>query len=110
MVLVNLEYKNNLIKYIEVSGHSQYLSEDGSDLVCASISSIMFGGLNALSNKGLPKNNLLVEENLIKIINNFKSEVYNNIIDTIYFQLKTIESKYGEHIRIIEKEEDNEKL
>ncbi|NQX84131.1 MAG: ribosomal-processing cysteine protease Prp [Mycoplasmataceae bacterium] len=110
MVLVNLKYSNNLIKYVEVSGHSEYLSKDGSDLVCASISSIMFGGLNALSQKGLPKKNLIMEDNLIKIINNFKSEVYNNIIDTIYFQLKTIESKYGEHIKIIEKEEENEKL
>ena len=47
MIKAIYEAKDNKYLYLEVSGHAEY-DESGRDLICASVSSIVFGFMNAL--------------------------------------------------------------
>ena len=47
MIKISIKRENDLVKYIKISGHSGY-SEEGSDIVCASISSIAITTVNSL--------------------------------------------------------------
>ncbi|MDR3215559.1 MAG: ribosomal-processing cysteine protease Prp [Bacilli bacterium] len=101
MTEVLLEYHNNLIISINVSGHSNY-DYSGQDIVCAGISSIVFGGLNALNEHNLDKNNININEAIIKISLNEERDI-QIIAQTIIIQLKTIAEKYSNYLNITSK-------
>ena len=50
MIKVVIEKNNSKIISFEVSGHSNY-DEKGKDIVCAGVSAIVVGGINALINE-----------------------------------------------------------
>lgn len=60
MVKVTYNYQNSLIKEVTITDHANF-SEIGTDIVCAGISAIVIGTLNALHE---------LENNQIQIINN----------------------------------------
>ena len=97
MIKVKYTIENNNYTYLSVKGHAGY-AEKGEDLICASVSSIIFGLMNALDEK----NGVTIKEsnNHIEIINGSSSEVINNYFELIMFQLKTIEESYGEFIKV----------
>ena len=83
--------------YLSVKGHAE--SDDyGKDLICASVSSILFGLMNALNEK----KDVEIKEltNHIEIINNSKNELIDNYLELVLIQLKTIEESYGEFIKV----------
>ncbi|MDR1782627.1 MAG: ribosomal-processing cysteine protease Prp, partial [Bacilli bacterium] len=92
--------EDGYISNVIIKDHSNY-DEYGQDIVCAGISSIVIGGLNALERKGLNKDYILVDEkdNCI-IINLINDEVIQTVIDTIIIQLITIEDEYGDYLKI----------
>jgi len=47
MINIIVKYKKNFVKEIIVSGHSDY-AEYGKDIVCAGVSAISVGSLNAI--------------------------------------------------------------
>ena len=103
MIKVNIEKNNTKIVSLEVSGHSNY-DEKGKDIVCAGVSAIVVGGLNALLNENKKAINYECKEGyayiLVKEVDN---DNINRILDVITTQLYTIEESYPKFIKIIEK-------
>lgn len=98
MISVNVTFIGKDVKTLTVSGHANY-DQYGKDIVCAGVSAVVTGGINALES----------EINSIKIINEDNKlgvEVINSnekiqiILNTILIQLKTIENSYKKYIKI----------
>lgn len=98
MIKAIYEVKNNRYISLKVSGHAGS-AEYGKDLICASVSSIMFGLMNALD---ATKENVDIEQydNLISITNHSDSVKVNYYMELVMTQLKTIEESYGDFIRV----------
>ena len=83
--------------YLEVSGHAEY-AEYGKDLVCASVSSIIFGLMNCIDEfVGVT---IKKEKNHIEIINKSESEKISDYLRLTIIQLKTIEESYEKFIKV----------
>jgi uncharacterized protein YsxB (DUF464 family) len=93
--------KDNKICHLLVEGHA-LSGEKGSDLVCAGVSTITFGGLNALEN---PKDFLIdnkeahIEVTSLKPISNHDEIV----LETMLIQYKSIEETNKKYVRVMEK-------
>ena len=98
MIKVIYEVQDNQYVKLEVSGHAEY-DESGKDLVCASVSSIMFGFMNALDalNEDVEIKQLT---NKITILNHSSSNIIQDYFELIMMQLKTIEESYGDFIKV----------
>lgn len=99
MIRVKIKYLDQNISQIEIKGHSE--NEDGyNDLVCAGVSCIVYGTLNALEE--LTLNNYLVKQDdgytLMEISES--NEVNQIILKTMVIQLATIVEKYPMYIKI----------
>jgi len=98
MIKVIYEVKDDMYKSLDVSGHA--LSDEyGKDLICASVSSIMFGFMNALDalNENIDIKQLTNE---IKVVNKSDSGIVQNYFELVMIQLKTIEESYGDFIKL----------
>ena len=91
---------NDLYQYVslKVKGHA-LADEYGKDLICASVSSIMFGFMNALDvlNEEVEIKQLTNE---IEVVNHSNSEIIQNYFQLVIMQLKTIEESYGDFIKV----------
>ena len=98
MIRAVYEVKDDLYTGIEVSGHAEF-GEYGKDLVCASVSSIMFGFMNALD--ALDEDVEIRQlDNSISIVNRSSSKVIRDYFELTLMQLKTIEESYGDFIKV----------
>ena len=98
MIRAVYEVKDDLYTGIEVSGHAEF-GEYGTDLVCASVSSIMFGFMNALD--ALDEDVEIRQlDNSISIVNRSSSKVIRDYFELTLMQLKTIEESYGDFIKV----------
>ena len=98
MIKAIYEVKDDHFTSLSVSGHAE-AGEYGKDLICASVSSIVFGLMNALDE--LDKNiQIQQHKNLITISNNTGSSVADDYMKLVLTQLKTIEESYGDFIRV----------
>ncbi len=86
--------------YLKVEGHSNSAPK-GEDLVCAAVSSITIGGLNALENEY----EVVMKDGLIEVKGKTSSKD-KIVFETIFIQLKTIEEKYPNYLVIERKEND----
>ena len=103
MIKINIEKNNSKVISLEVSGHSNY-DEKGKDIVCAGVSAIIVGGINALINENKQKIDYECKEGYAKIlIKDIDDNNINKILETITTQLYTIEESYPKFIKIIEK-------
>lgn len=97
--MINVSYglKDGHYTYIEVKGHALY-ADYGKDIICASVSSIIFGLMNCLSEK----DNIHIKktDNKIVIKNDSKLNDIDNYIKLTIIQLKTIEQSYNEFIKV----------
>ena len=98
MIKVIYEVKDDLYTYIESKGHANS-DEYGKDLICASVSSIMFGFMNALD---VLDEDVEIKQltNKIVIKNHSKSEMIQDYFELIMMQLKTLEETYGDFIKV----------
>ena len=94
MILVKYSLENGYYTHMVVTGHAEY----GNDLICASVSSIMFGLMNCLDE--YQDVTINVGENKIEIKNECKLDEVNNFMKLTLIQLKTIEESYGEFIKV----------
>lgn len=97
MILVRYILENGYYTHLIVTGHAEY-AEYGNDLICASVSSIMFGLMNCLDE--YQDVTINVGENKIEIKNECKLDEVNNFMKLALIQLKTIEESYGEFIKV----------
>ena len=103
MIKINIEKNNARIVSLEVSGHSNY-DEKGKDIVCAGVSAVVVGGINALINEDKHAINYECKEGYAKVlVKNIDNDNINKILDVITTQLYTIEESYPKFIKIIEK-------
>ena len=98
MIKVLYEVINDQYTSLKVSGHANY-DEKGKDLVCASVSSIMFGFMNALDELN-EKVEVKQLTNEITIVNHSDSKIIQDYFELVMIQLKTIEVSYGNFIKV----------
>ena len=98
MIKAVYEVKDNRYLSLEVSGHAEY-DESGKDLICASVSSIVFGFMNALDalNEDVQIKQLT---NKITIKVHSDSNIIQDYLELDMTQLKTIEESYGDFIKV----------
>lgn len=98
MIRAVFEAKDDRYLSLDVRGHA--LSDDyGKDLICASVSSIMFGFMNALD--ALEEEvDIRQTDDTITVVNRSESETVQNYFELVIMQLKTIEASYGNFIRV----------
>ena len=98
MISVNVSFMGKDVKSLTVSGHANY-DEYGKDIVCAGVSAVVTGGINALENQ-VENIEIINEENKlgVKVINS--NEYIQIILKTIIIQLETIENSYKKYIKI----------
>ena len=98
--MIKVVYQVEQDKYVSlvVSGHAN-AGEYGKDLVCASVSSIMFGFMNALD---VLDEDVEIKQltNKISIINHSSSEMIQDYFELVMMQLKTIEESYRDFIKV----------
>lgn len=100
MTIIKVETKNNLYKRLIIQGHSNFANA-GEDIVCSGISSIIFGGLNALDYYGI-ENSLdnINNENADIMVDLDESNEAQIICQTMLIQLETIQEIYPRYIKI----------
>ena len=101
MIKVNINYLDDSINEIIVKGHSNFAPK-GSDIVCAGVSAIVIGGVNAIFSLVKDyKINYEIEDGYVKLssLNNIEVQ---NILKVIIIQLKSVEDSYSKHIKIVE--------
>ena len=98
MIKVIYEAKDNKYLSLDVSCHAEY-DESGKDLICASVSSIMFGFMNALD---ALNEDVQIQQLTNKIIINDHSScnTIQEYFQLVMTQLKTIEESYGDFIKV----------
>ena len=98
MISVNVTFIGKEVKSLTVSGHANY-DKYGKDIVCAGVSAVVTGGINALEEQ---VNNIEIinEDNKlgVKVINS--NEYIQIVLNTILIQLETIERSYKKYIKI----------
>ena len=103
MIKVIIEKNDSIINSLEVSGHSNY-DEKGKDIVCAGVSAIVVGGLNALLNENKNAIDYKCKDGYAYVfVKDIDNDNINKILDVITTQLYTIEESYPKFIKIIEK-------
>ena len=103
MIKVVIEKNNSKIISFEVSGHSNY-DEKGKDIVCAGVSAIVVGGINALINENKKAIEYECKEGYSKVfVKDIGNDNIAKILDVITTQLYTIEESYPKFIKIKEK-------
>ncbi|MBE6151863.1 MAG: ribosomal-processing cysteine protease Prp [Firmicutes bacterium] len=100
MIKIKVNYENDIIKSINVTGHAGY-SEAGSDIVCASVSSICITTVNAIIR--LDSNAILYEESdgLLKVEIISHNEFIDILILNMIDLLSELANDYKNYIKII---------
>ena len=101
MIKIEATSKNGKITNLTVKGHANSATT-GHDLVCAAVSSVVTGGLNALTNPDcfaikLEKGDVEVNEK------KHASEHDYDVLNTVLVQLKTIAETDSKYVEVIEK-------
>ena len=102
MIKIQINKTNNKYSSLIVSGHSNY-DEHGKDIVCAGVSAIVTGGINALGLENKKQVSCKVRDGYVNVdvldLNNDRLQLIMNVI---IVQLKSIEESYKKYIKIYE--------
>jgi hypothetical protein len=105
--MISIEISKNsdgTYKKIIIQGHANS-AKYGKDIVCAGVSAIVFGSLNAIEQKASSMPEIKIsdgDDGLVSIdkIYDIKAQ---EIIDIMIIQLKTVEESYSKYIKVIYK-------
>ena len=104
MVQVDIKRKQHTIHEITIRHHAVYANK-GKDLVCAGVSCISIGTLNALDRLCNGKCILDMKDAYIHIVvkqpDHQKTQI---ILETMHMQLMTVQEKYQQYITITDQE------
>ncbi len=103
MIKVVITRSDGEILEIKISGHA-YSGEPGHDLVCAGVSSVVFGTLNSLEDVDKAFKFTINEEEGLTIVTPLYRPSYKNkiVLEVLITSLETIEASYGKYLRIRE--------
>ena len=102
MIKIQINKTTNKYSSLIVSGHSNY-DEHGKDIVCAGVSAIVTGGLNALTNENKKSISCRVNDGYVNVdVLDITNEKLQIIMDVIIIQLRTIEESYKKYVKISE--------
>ena len=99
MIKVLLNKNNNIIDSIKITGHAGY-SEAGSDIVCASVSSICITTVNALIRIDSECINYEETDGYLKVDIKKHSKVVDLLIENMISLLTELEKDYKKYIKI----------
>lgn len=87
---------------IKISGHANY--SNGNDIVCASVSSIMYTTVNAIMS--FDKDAIIYEDNndVVIITNKKQDDITNKLIDNMINLFNNLKNDYPKNINIIEED------
>ena len=98
MIRVRCTVKRGKITHLDVSGHSGS-ADRGEDLICAGVSTVIFGLCNALDQiAGIET--IRVDQNLIAVDILKPDQTTDTIMRTGLIQLMTVEEQYSQFIKI----------
>ncbi len=101
MIKVNYHKEDGYVKNLTILGHADFSKNNDLDLVCACVSSIVIGGLNAIKDE---KNYIMsVNSGDVRVEAKETNDHDNDVIETIIMQIKTLETKYSKNINVKEK-------
>ena len=103
MIQIEITKRKDRIRKLTCRGHAGF-ADRGSDLVCAGISSILFGALNGLDEMFAADVKLKADDNCIEIDVCNDSDLLFQVLGFIQIQLQTVEEMYSEFVRIVQKE------
>lgn len=103
MITVDIKRKGTEIIEMNVSGHAAF-AKHGEDLVCAGVSSIMVGTLNAIDQLCEDMCALTLADACIQILVKTQSEQLQTILQTTCIQLETMCKSYDKFIKINDQE------
>lgn len=100
MITINVKKDEDIINYIKISGHSGY-AEEGSDIVCASVSSIAITTVNALIS--INEDCLVYSESdgLLEIGILKHDKIIDILIENMLNLFENLSLDYKEYIKII---------
>ena len=103
MVKVNAIRRHQKLQKITIRGHAGY-ADKGQDLVCAGISSIAVGMMNALDQL-TPETCVLLMKDADIEIQVIKETTENQLLlESLIIQLKTLKESYKTYVQINEQE------
>ena len=99
MIKIKVEYDNNFISKIVITGHANY-DDYGKDIVCAAVSASVLttiNGIIALDNSILEVDNIL-DKMTIKVLKNEKNSQV--LLNSMLLNLKSLVVEYPKNIKI----------
>lgn len=100
MTKVKFFIGDNRLNGFEIKGHSGY-SDEGSDIVCAAISSAALMTVNTVIGVIGDKGEIQNDEALLKFVVKNPSDETVNILEGLRYHLCEISKQYPENMRII---------
>ena len=98
MINIIIYQEENIIKKVSIKGHSQYAPK-GEDIVCAGVSAIGIGTVNAIYEIKKLKPKFQSKDGFLEL--EFNDEHDEQVIaQTMLVQLKSIEESYKEYVKI----------
>jgi uncharacterized protein YsxB (DUF464 family) len=103
MIRIELKRSGGELRWVRITGHAD-AGPKGHDLVCAAISSIATGALNALHHTHAHATSLLHETTpaLIQIEVTQPSKTLNQVLEFLLIQLQTVAEAHPKHVHIKE--------
>jgi uncharacterized protein len=99
MTSIKIVKDDQNIKSINIKDHAGFANH-GQDIVCAGISSIIFGSLNALDHYGYDTKDAHIDEASIAIDDISDDSNIQVVLETMIIQLKTIQESYPDYLNI----------
>ncbi|MDD3422434.1 MAG: ribosomal-processing cysteine protease Prp [Bacilli bacterium] len=101
MIKITILYDQELIKQITIEGHSNFKAS-GQDIVCAGVSAVAEGSVNAIEEITKKKPNYIMKDGYLSITYSNEHDL-QLIAKVTYAQLQTIAISYPKNVKIIEK-------
>lgn len=103
MIIIEITSKNNEIVSIEMNGHSGY-AENGKDIVCAGVSSLVYAGLNSFDS--IEEDRISIHDGMLKLnLHGKKVSDHDQIVLEVMLNgFSMIAAQYKKNVKIIKKE------
>ena len=99
MINISVEKKNNYINKVTIKGHSGY-SDYGSDIVCASVSSIAITTVNAITRLASDLIYFDEKDGFLTIEIKENDRVVNTLVNNMLDLFRELEIDYPKNIKI----------
>jgi uncharacterized protein len=101
--MIEVEVKRHPKLEFVISGHA-YSGEPGHDLVCAAVSAIVFGSLNAFDQYKSNATSDILRDGYVHTVFNTEDETLSVMFHMMMTQLKSVELAHPKYIKINNKE------